>query len=326
HIMNTTDNRTCPITFGPISNVLMSIYIVVFVIGVLANLLTLGPIIQQVRSHNVLGVYLLNLSISDLLYIFTMPLWIYYYHMDHKWGLGHFACHLAGFLYYSNMYVSIYLLCCISIDRCLAVTYPLRAKAFRRSRYAWLVCLSVAVCVMGLHLIMILVNHKEDGQNKRCYESYPLTTAIARFNFLRVAFGFLAPLVILIFCYTRIFHKVRRSSVEDRGKRKVKLLSIGVIVIFSFCFAPYHILLFLRTLVFSLYKEGSCTFENHVHIYFTTSLAMSSLNSVVDPVLYMLVSNGILEDMRHFCWQKVPLGRKSITSPPLSPTNMTSFT
>ncbi|XP_066561803.1 G protein-coupled receptor 184 [Amia ocellicauda] len=324
-MMNNSNDSTykgCEMNFSHISDVLMSIYIVVFVVGVLANLLTLGPIIQQVRSRNVLGVYLLNLSISDLLYIFTMPLWIYYYHKNHK-ELGTVACHLAGFFFYSNMYVSIYLLCCISVDRCLAVSYPLQAKGFRRMHYAWLVCLIVVVIVMGLHLIVLMFNKENPSDHERCYETFPLSDSVATFNYARVAFGFLAPLLLLIYCYSRIFREVRQSSLGEKAKLKVKLLSVGVIAIFSFCFAPYHIILLIRTLVFSLLND-SCPFENNVYIYFTTSLAMSSLNSVVDPVLYVLVSNGVKEDTRlmghrFVCWQKIHLDHRSISTPPLSP-------
>ncbi|XP_035239569.1 G protein-coupled receptor 184 [Anguilla anguilla] len=297
-----------------ISDVLMGIYILAFVLGLIFNLLTLGPILRQVCSQNVLGVYLLNLSISDLLYIFTMPLWIYYYHSDHRWTLGLQACQLAGFFYYSNMYVSIYLLCCISVDRCLTVTFPLKARVFRRSRYAWAICVLVATVVMALHAL-VLVWDKVDNpldKNQRCYESYPMTSRVALFNLIRVGVSFMGPLLVLGFCYMRIFSKVRRScGVEEQVKRKVKLLSIAVLVIFTVCFAPYHILLLTRSLAFYwMEKSQNCAFEQKLHFYFSCTLALSSLNSVIDPLLYVLASNGVKEEIRRFCWRAGDLGLK----------------
>ncbi|XP_061074124.1 G protein-coupled receptor 184 [Conger conger] len=303
---NTTDPPPCVnISKSFISDVLMGIYILAFVLGLIFNFLTLGPILRQVRSHNVLGVYLLNLSVSDLLYIFTMPLWIYYYYSDHEWKMGVIACQVAGFFYYSNMYLSIYLLCCISVDRCLTITFPLRSKAFRCSRNAWAISLLVATVIMILHALVLVFDNQTTplDRYKRCYETYPMTVFVALFNLIRVGLCFVAPLLILGLCYSQIFSKVRRSTgVEQQVKRKVKLLSIGVIVIFTVCFAPYHLLLLTRSLAFYWMDEGrNCEFEEQLHFYFSCTLALSSLNCVVDPLLYVLASNGVKDEIRLCC-------------------------
>ncbi|XP_048837928.1 G protein-coupled receptor 184 isoform X2 [Brienomyrus brachyistius] len=302
-IMNNTTNNTCvDLSNNSISNLLMAIYIVAFVLGVVLNLITLGPIVQQVRSHNVLGVCLLNVAISDLLYIFTMPLWIHYYYSDHRWEMGQRTCQLAGFFFYSNMYISIYLLCCISVDRCLTITYPLQARAFRRPRYAWTVCGSVILIVMIIHALILALDNRNtplDGK-LRCYEHLPMPSEVARMNLIRASLGFLLPLLVLASCYWQIFGKVHRSETLDKqSKRKVQLLSMGVIVIFSVCFAPYHLLLIVRSVAMLLMQgEMYCAFEQHTYFYFSVALAISSLNSVMDPVLYVLVSNGVKEELR----------------------------
>ncbi|XP_030633819.1 G protein-coupled receptor 184 [Chanos chanos] len=304
----TSSNHTC-VTIGasPISDLLMAIYILAFTLGLVFNLITIGPIVQQIQSKNVLGVYLLNLSISDLLYVFTMPLWIYYYSNDHKWDLGQYVCSLAGFFYYTNMYLSIYLLCCISVDRCLAVTYPLRSKSFRQMRHAWAVCLILVFVVLSLHLVVLYMDNLKDpldDRGQRCYETFPITGHLATINLLRVCMGFLIPLLILGVSYWRILIKVWRSSGADTQiKRKVKALSVGVISIFTICFAPYHILLLVRSIAFQVMNtEDYCALEQTLHFPFSCTLALSSLNCLVDPLLYVLVSNGVREDMRLCCW------------------------
>uniref|UniRef100_A0A8C9ZDL4 G protein-coupled receptor 184 n=1 Tax=Sander lucioperca TaxID=283035 RepID=A0A8C9ZDL4_SANLU len=273
-----------------ISDFLMSVYILAFIFGLIFNVLTLGPICQQVRRQNVLGIFLLNLSLSDMFFIFTMPLWINYYMQDHHWN--------------------IYLLCCISVDRCLVVTYPLRFKTHRTSCYAWAQCATVYVIVMALHIMVLVYDnltdpHDEQNNNDRCYETYPMQEPVALFNLLRVGIGFLLPLLVLAVSYWRVLATVGQSpGLSAQAKRKVRLLSFGVIGIFSICFAPYHILLLTRSLVFynSDDKEnpqGSyCQFEQKMHFLFSCTLALSSLNCVVDPVLYVLVSNGVQEEVK----------------------------
>ncbi|XP_020773708.1 G protein-coupled receptor 184 [Boleophthalmus pectinirostris] len=295
-----------------ISDVLMSVYILAFIFGLAFNLLTLGPIIQQVRRQNVLGIFLLSLSFSDLLFIFTMPLWINYYKQDHQWKLGVLSCSIVGFFYYSNMYISIFLLCCISVDRCLVVTYPLHSKTHRTSIYAWLQCLGVYAIVVLLHALVLYNDDLKDAHddvngNDRCYETFPLTDKIVLFNLIRVGLGFVLPLLILAFSYWKILATVGQSpGLSAQAKRKVRLLSFGVIGIFSFCFAPYHILLLVRSLVFYTstntdFNSSYCQFEQKMHFFFSCTLALSSLNCVVDPVLYVLVSNGVQNDVKSCC-------------------------
>ncbi|GAA6235268.1 G-protein coupled receptor 4-like isoform X1 [Lates japonicus] len=330
----TTTNATCvTIEKSAISDLLMSVYILVFIIGLTFNVLTLGPIWQQMRRQNILGIFLLNLSFSDILFIFTMPLWINYYNQDHQWKLGVTSCSVAGFFYYSNMYISIFLLCCISVDRCLVVTYPLRSKTHRTSRYAWVQCATVYIVVVVLH-ILVLVNddlidaHDEKNSNDRCYETYPMKRPVALFNLIRVGVGFLLPLLVLALSYWRVLATVGQSpGLSAQAKRKVRLLSFGVIGIFSFCFAPYHILLLARSLVFYLNENTDpggnyCKFEETMHFYFSCTLALSSLNSVVDPVLYVLVSNGVWEELK-MCWKRA--GRSQTEDCALTSYNRAKF-
>lgn len=314
---NSTPNSTVCVKIGdsPVSDFLMSVYILAFIFGLIFNVLTLGPIWQQMRRQNVLGVFLLNLSISDILFLLTMPLWINYYKQDHHWQLGVLSCSIAGFFYYSNMYISIYLLCCISVDRCIMVTYPLRSKTHRTSRYAWTQCIAVYVIVATAHIVVLVNDNLTDAHDDlkgsdRCYETYPMQPPVAFFNLLRVGVGFLLPLLVLAVSYWRVLATVDQSpGLSAQAKRKVRLLSFGVIGIFSICFAPYHILLLVRSLFFYHSEdhnshEGSyCQLEQKIHFFFACTLALSSLNCVVDPVLYVLVSNGVREDLKLF-WRR----------------------
>jgi hypothetical protein len=65
-----------------------------------------------VRQRNELGIYLINLSVADLLYIATLPLWIDYFLQHDHWIHGEESCKLFGFIFYTNIYVSIAFLCC----------------------------------------------------------------------------------------------------------------------------------------------------------------------------------------------------------------------
>ncbi|XP_078537915.1 putative G-protein coupled receptor 132 [Lissotriton helveticus] len=198
----------------------------------------------------------------------------------------------------TNLFVC--LLCCISLDRCFAVVYPIHSLAFRSQRAAGAMCFVVTLVVFAFHLGVMSTSNQHDGVS--CYETYPLQSGVAKFNYFRFVAGFLLPLAVLATSYLKIFQGVRQSSsLSQEKKAKVKHLSIGVIVIFLLCFAPYHLLLLLRTAVFSSYADpdASCVFERKVNVYFSVALAMSSLNSALDPILYILVSDSVKKDLKH---------------------------
>lgn len=103
-----------------------------FITAAMLQLVWASAVPPQVRQRNELGIYLMNLSVADLLYIATLPLWIDYFLQHDDWIHGQESCKLFGFIFYTNIYVSIAFLCCISMDRYLAVAYPLRFAKVRR--------------------------------------------------------------------------------------------------------------------------------------------------------------------------------------------------
>eukprot|EP00062_Callorhinchus_milii_P027430 gi/632990718/ref/XP_007884297.1/ PREDICTED: G-protein coupled receptor 4-like [Callorhinchus milii] len=299
--MNLT-SQSCGIDFISNKDQLVAINSLTFIVSFTVNCLTLWPVVKQVQQRNILAIYLLSLSLSDLFYVLTLPLWILYVSRGHSWTLGRSSCYFAGFVFYSNMYISIGLLCLVSADRYLAVVYPIRSKRLRRPKMAAWLSLLVVLSVFCFHLPIFVVSIVKDLHNSSeistCFEHIPLYSSITYVNYARVALGFLLPLLIMIFCYQRVLRGVRKSdTLHGEQKKKVRRLSFTVIIIFSICFAPYHLLLLVRTLNYSL-RDDSCPFERQIYFYFNLSLALASFNSAVDPVLYVLVSESVKRDIR----------------------------
>ncbi|EMP27087.1 Serine/threonine-protein kinase D2 [Chelonia mydas] len=184
--------------------------------------------------------------------------------------------------------LAVYLLGLAASDVLYLLTLPLWML------YAAVVALLVFTFHMGIAL------RSPEPANASCYDSYPLQPGVARFNYFRVAGGFALPLLVLGVSYLKIFQGVRASNtLLDWQKAKVKRLSMGVIAIFLLCFAPYHLLLLVRTVASAVLDGCSlCSFQQRLPLPFSLALALSSLNSALDPVLYALVSDSIKGDLR----------------------------
>lgn len=172
-----------------------SLYIFVIGVGLPTNCLALWAAYRQVRQRNELGVYLMNLSIADLLYICTLPLWVDYFLHHDNWIHGPGSCKLFGFIFYTNIYISIAFLCCISVDRYLAVAHPLRFARLRRVKTAVAVSSVVWATELGANSVPLFHDElfRDRYNHTFCFEKFPMEGWVAWMNLYRVFVGFLFP-------------------------------------------------------------------------------------------------------------------------------------
>ncbi|XP_033914172.3 G-protein coupled receptor 4-like isoform X1 [Acipenser ruthenus] len=274
-------------------------YGIIFSVGLVGNLISLGVIVQLLRNRNVLGVYLLNLCISDLVYISTLPVWAAYTHDPEGWTFGITACDFVGFFFSTNVYTTIVFLSCISSDRFLAVVYPLRSRGLRTMKVAILVCVVVWLIILGSHSVLLIHQELfvEAHGIKLCYEKYPTEPWLAQLNYFRVFVVFLIPLVLLLVSYSMTIKVIHRSSsLEVRRKRKITGLLLSMIVIFVVSYLPYHIILLVQSHL-NYSEDCSCEVYYRVRTAYRIIFAFASISSALDPILNIFISNSVKQDI-----------------------------
>lgn len=191
-------NGSCNIPLETDRVGLTYIYSLAFSLGLPANLLSLWGLYQLGRSNRGFTqlVYILNLLLSDLLQLLTLPLWILYLQRDRHWPHGSIACHLVGYVVYVNVYASIGFLCLIALDRCLAIVHPLSSRRVRKVQLSALSGVVVWALVFFFCLIGLYPSVFEP-QHGLCQEQYPVTERFAYFKIATVVLGFLIPCSIL---------------------------------------------------------------------------------------------------------------------------------
>ncbi|XP_026534971.1 ovarian cancer G-protein coupled receptor 1 [Notechis scutatus] len=290
-VNNTQD---CTINHSIHQNLSPVIYILVFVVGLPANCLSLYYAYLQVKVKNELGIYLCNLTIADLLYIFSLPFWLQYVLQHDNWTYNELLCKICGILLYENIYISVGFLCCISIDRYLALVHPFRFQQCRTMKAA--IVVSAVIWTKEMVTCWLVFKHGEVSKDSEshlvCFEHYPIKNWEHNVNFYRFTAGFLFPFCLLIFSYYGILRVVRKShGTQKKRKIQIKRLVSSTILIFLICFGPYHVLLLIRSLF-----EKSCEFAARIFNIYHISLLLTTFNCVADPILYCFSSENTYQD------------------------------
>ncbi|KAM4690933.1 ovarian cancer G-protein coupled receptor 1 [Rhinophrynus dorsalis] len=270
------------------------VYIAVLGIGLPANCLSLYYGYLQIKARNELGVYLCNLTVADLLYIFSLPFWLQYFLQEDNWTYDETMCRICGILMYENIYISIGFLCCISIDRYLALVHPFRFQKLKTMKAALVV--SLIIWLKEVMTSFVFFKHgeisKDLDSHTVCFEHYPIKPWEHRINYYRFFIGFLFPIFLLLFSYYCIFKVVGKSQgAQTKKKLQIKQLVLSTVIIFLVCFGPYHVLVVIRSLF-----ERNCSFADRIFNVYHFSLLLTSLNCVADPVLYCFVSKNTYKD------------------------------
>ena len=114
------------------------LYSVVVVVGLVGNCLLVLVIARVRRLHNVTNFLIGNLALSDVLMCAAcVPLTLAYAFEPRGWVFGGGLCHLVFFLQPVTVYVSVFTLTTIAVDRYVVLVHPLRRRiSLRFSAYA----------------------------------------------------------------------------------------------------------------------------------------------------------------------------------------------
>ncbi|KAG5857793.1 hypothetical protein ANANG_G00023150 [Anguilla anguilla] len=253
-------------------------------LGLPSNCFSLYVSWQHIRQKNEIGVYLFNLALADIFFIMVGPIWVDYMQKD-QWIHGQFLCNLTIFLIYTNYYTSSTLLCCISVDRYLAVVYPLKNPVLREVKTAFCVTVTVWLFTIAFNAATMSTQeyYNDDGS---CFDTYPMPEGQATVSVIRFLVGFLFPALLIAFCCQGIHRAARANKATDRlERRRIAMLMGAMTLTLWLCFGPIHVVLLLRAL-----REKECQDASRFSVPFKVSIALSSLNCLADPLLYCFVT------------------------------------
>ncbi|XP_057618603.1 C-X-C chemokine receptor type 1-like [Chionomys nivalis] len=274
----------------PVTNtwVLVAVYALVSLLSLLGNSLVMLVISSRRRSCSVTDVYVLNLAVADLLFSLTLPFWAV--SKLKGWIFGTPLCKMVSLLKEVNFFSGILLLACISVDRYLAIVHATRTLTQKRHLVKF-ICLGLWSLSLFLSLPFAIFRqaYKPYGSGTICYEVLGKATTNFRIMLrgLSHTFGFLLPLVVMLFCYGSTLRTLFKARMAQ--KHRAMWVIFAVVLVFLLCRLPHNLALLTDTLLDTHLIEDTCKRRSAIDqaLYITEFLAFS--HSCVNPIIYAFV-------------------------------------
>ncbi|XP_031139562.1 lysophosphatidic acid receptor 4-like [Sander lucioperca] len=255
------------------------VYGCILALGLPLNAVSLWILLRRHSLKSPSVVFMVNLAISDLLLVISLPLRVYFYATG-TWSLSPEACIWTTMLFRNNIRSSSIFITFISVDRLLAVVYPLRSRHLRTAPNALKAVVFVWLFVVVLNIPERLRFSKfiKRKNNSTCFEFQHNVNINDNSHGYKSAFTYLMSVLALtllavnVVCTMLVSWTLRRhlsDSARVNNKVNVMLIFFMNLVMFIICFLPMTVALLLFGLPVS-----------------TPLVCLASFNCCLDPLLY----------------------------------------
>lgn len=276
---------------------LVSSYTIICIAGLIGNMLVIYVVTRFAKMKTVTNLYILNLAISDVLFLISLPFLITTTILEH-WVFETAMCKIFFVLYSINFITSVFTLTALSGDRYLAVCHPIRSAQYRTTTKAFFICLCIwtvsFVVMLPIILYSTAVPNRKNSDWKTCTIKWPRNQLISpdkAFTWYTFLLGFAIPVSMISVFYLSVVCRLRtvgpktKSKEKKRSHRKVTRMVLAVISVYVICWLPHWLL------QVNLTFKPNGTVPAKWKIYAINAFTVLTFaNSMLNPLLYAFLS------------------------------------
>lgn len=282
-----------------VSTIFCVAYSVVFVLGIFGNSFVVAVVVRSPRMRTVTNYFIVNLALADILVVLVCLPATLVSNLFVPWLMGWFMCKMVAYLQGVSVNASINTLVAISVDRFLAICYPLKWQLTRRSARKMIIVIWIFSLLITLPWAIYFRQspiHSTTPDVQICSEIWPHDDS-ERLYFLiaNLCLCYILPLFLITACYVAIWWRVWKRSIPgenkganrdivQRSKLKVVKMMLVVVVIFILSWLPLYII-FARIKLGGPIEDGSWQ-EKVILIAAPVAQWLGASNSCINPVLY----------------------------------------
>ncbi|KAB0370485.1 hypothetical protein FD755_018447 [Muntiacus reevesi] len=280
-------NRSCCLIQGyHMPEVMPSLLILAFVLGILGNGIALCGFCFHMKTWKPSTIYLFNLAMADFLLMICLPFRTDYYLRQRQWAFEDIACRVALFMLAMNRAGSIVFLTVVAVDRYFKVVHPHHMiNTISNWTAVGIVCALWTLVILGT-LYLLMENHLCVQEKVIACESFIMVSANG-WHDVMFQLEFFLPLGIILFCSFKIIWSLKQRqhlTRQSRMKKPIRFIMM-VTVVFIACYLPSA----LARLYF-LWTVPSSACNPSVHVALHVTLSFTYINSMLDPLVYYFSS------------------------------------
>ncbi|XP_061782753.1 prolactin releasing hormone receptor 2b [Nerophis lumbriciformis] len=253
-------------TFKPL---IIPCYVLLVLVGVFGNYLLLYVICRARKMHNATNFFIGNLAFSDMLMcVACVPFTLAYAFNPHGWVFGRFVCYLVFLIQPVTVYVSVFTLTAIAVDRFYATVHPLK----KRTSVTTCALVLAGIWLTSCGLVAPAVSHtyhvefKEEGfticeefwlgqERERRVYAYSTLLVTYVLPLSAVFVSYLCISVKLKKCVAPGHRTQERAAAQQTRKRKIFRLVALLVFAFAACWLPIHVFNMLRDVDITLINK-----------------------------------------------------------------------
>ncbi|CAN9512738.1 unnamed protein product [Ophioblennius macclurei] len=267
------------------------VFCLVFLVGFILNTFSIWVFCCRLSCWTSGTTLQFHLALSDAIATPLAPMMAMSFAMRDDGGFGQLLCQAKVMLLNLHFYGCTVFLTLISIHRYVAVVQFKRNSCMKRKEFVQKLCAGIWILLFFQALVATFIISKEDQNSTVCFSFYQRNFANIYFiiNFVLLIAEFLLPLLVSVFCYSRLAISLKHLNISMASGLKVKEKSqkmIGLcLLIFGLCFLPMNV---MRTVVVVLmkYHPRWCSALQRVVTAYQATWIFAGLNSCLNPLLY----------------------------------------
>ncbi|XP_050436690.1 RYamide receptor-like [Adelges cooleyi] len=270
----------------------------VLTVAVIGNGLVCYIVIFSYQMRSLINLLIVNIAVSDLfLSLLYVPFLLYVLFLNH-WPFGNRLCYMFCYSIAVAVQVSSYTMVAISVNRYIAVVWPLRTRASRKHTKSIIAVVWVVAAISSLPFLYITSVEQPSIWYQKC-ELYVCFGSRWNENVPRVykelliTMQMLIPGSILLFTYGSIAVALWRRRRKQRSvtlpKSNIKTIQMMIIIVIAFIvsWTPFNIFL---TLTNTDPLLSMITRDEHSHLWFLLYW-MGMSHSCYNPIICICMND-----------------------------------
>ncbi|XP_010206125.2 melanin-concentrating hormone receptor 1-like [Colius striatus] len=272
--------------------IMPTLFGIICLLGIIGNSLVICTVLKKSGpSSSVPDIFIISLSMVDLLFLLGMPFLIHQLLGNGAWHFGETMCTIITALDANSQFTSTYILTAMSIDRYLATVYPFTSTRFRKPRVAiFVICVLWALSFLSITPVWMYAQLIPlPGGLLGCGILLPDPQRdIYWYTLYQFFLVFAIPFTLITVAYRRILFKMARSSealmsqkwTRARTKRLTRT-AIAICLAFFTCWAPFHILQLVQLAM----THPTLPF----YYAYNVAISLGYANSCLNPFIYIFL-------------------------------------